>query len=264
MFSRYKWGNVFISLSLCVCVYPRVQARTYGADVLYVCVCWRGKVASGIVKEAYGYNNLLCLVLHLKYLNIYKHYGCLATFWKKKKPKLKLMPIMCMCDELVTSWCFRVCMYMMQFRSVMLLFLCCDFLRPHCNFSFEIIKFTLPYLTLQQESRSPGYRIPQQKEDPQEKKKLPRRLGVVPNCVPHSSSMTSCIGYLTMSKKPSTQTTLFYGAVKSMSPLHITGFNRHSNDQKHGLSHDLSKSMKRRQLWPFLANPSNRVECAWN
>ena len=35
----------------------------------------------------------------------------------------------------------------------MLLFLCCDFFffffkRPHCNFSFEIIKFTLPYLTL--------------------------------------------------------------------------------------------------------------------
>ena len=64
------------------------------------------------------------------------------------------MLIMCMviislCDELVTSWCFRVCMYMMQFRNVMLLFLCCDFfLRPHCNFSFEIIKFTLPYLTL--------------------------------------------------------------------------------------------------------------------
>ena len=38
---------------------------------------------------------------------------------------------------------------MLQFRDVMLLFLCCDFfLRPHCNFSFEIIKFTLPYLTL--------------------------------------------------------------------------------------------------------------------
>ena len=56
-----------------------------------------------------------------------------------------------MCDELVTSWCFRVCMYMMQFCNVMLLFLCFDFfffLRPHCNFSFEIIKLTLPYLTL--------------------------------------------------------------------------------------------------------------------
>ena len=32
-----------------------------------------------------------------------------------------------LCDELMTSWCFRVCMYMMQFRNAMLLFLCCDF-----------------------------------------------------------------------------------------------------------------------------------------
>ena len=32
-----------------------------------------------------------------------------------------------LCDELVTSWCFRLCMYMMQFLNVMLLFLCCDF-----------------------------------------------------------------------------------------------------------------------------------------
>ena len=39
-------------------------------------------------------------------------------------------------------------MYMIQFCDVVLLFLCCDYLRPHCNFSFEIIKFTLPYLTL--------------------------------------------------------------------------------------------------------------------
>ena len=39
-----------------VCVCPRVQARTYGADVcMYVCV-GGGKVVSGIVKGTYGYN----------------------------------------------------------------------------------------------------------------------------------------------------------------------------------------------------------------
>ena len=41
---------------MCVCVCPRVQARTYGADVcMYVCV-GGGKVESGIVKGTYGYN----------------------------------------------------------------------------------------------------------------------------------------------------------------------------------------------------------------
>ena len=53
-----------------------------------------------------------------------------------------------MCDELVMSWCFRICTCI-SFNSAIL---CCHFcaviLRPHCNFSFEIIKFTLPYLTL--------------------------------------------------------------------------------------------------------------------
>ena len=44
-----------------VCVCPRVQARTYGADVCMY-VCWggggggEGGVVSGTVKGAYGYN----------------------------------------------------------------------------------------------------------------------------------------------------------------------------------------------------------------
>ena len=44
------------SVGVCVCVCLRVQARTYGADVcMYTCV-GGGKVVSGIVKGAYGYN----------------------------------------------------------------------------------------------------------------------------------------------------------------------------------------------------------------
>ena len=44
--------------SVCGCVYvcPRVQARTYGADVcMYMCA-GGGKVVSGIVKGTYRYN----------------------------------------------------------------------------------------------------------------------------------------------------------------------------------------------------------------
>ena len=42
------------SVGVCVCVH--MQARTYGADVcMYTCV-GGGKVVSGIVKGAYGYN----------------------------------------------------------------------------------------------------------------------------------------------------------------------------------------------------------------
>ena len=64
--------HVRVCVCVCVCVCLRVQARTYGADVcMYVCV-GEGKVVSGIVKGAYGYNEQLCLILHLKYLNIYK------------------------------------------------------------------------------------------------------------------------------------------------------------------------------------------------
>ena len=45
-------------------------------------------------------------------------------------------------------WCFRICIW---FSFVMLCYnFCAVILRPHCNFSFEIIKFTLPYLTLGQ------------------------------------------------------------------------------------------------------------------
>ena len=41
---------------VCESVCPRVQARTYGADVcMYVCV-GGGKVVSGLVKGTYGYN----------------------------------------------------------------------------------------------------------------------------------------------------------------------------------------------------------------
>ena len=41
---------------VCVCVCLRVQAHTYGADVcIHVCVRG-GKLVSGIVKGAYGYN----------------------------------------------------------------------------------------------------------------------------------------------------------------------------------------------------------------
>ena len=47
---------VWVCVCMGVCVCPRVQARTYGADVcMYVCV-GGGKVVSGIVKGAYGYN----------------------------------------------------------------------------------------------------------------------------------------------------------------------------------------------------------------
>ena len=61
-------GRVCARECVWVCVYPHVQARTYGADVcMYVCV-GGGKVVSGIVKGAYGFNQLLCLVLHFKYL----------------------------------------------------------------------------------------------------------------------------------------------------------------------------------------------------
>ena len=50
--------RVCVGMCVCmgVCVCARVQARTYGADVcMYVCV-GGGKVVSGTVKGAYGYN----------------------------------------------------------------------------------------------------------------------------------------------------------------------------------------------------------------